>query len=82
VKSMKDYSFDNNSVEYDRIRKVLQKEGNQGMHCWLDEMGYLRRGNGTYVFNSRGEVLSMPKTVFGRLCEEGYLRPFSMVGTT
>ena len=36
-------------------------------------MGCLRRPNNTYIFNEKGEVLSISSQAFNRCIEEGYL---------
>jgi len=45
------------------------------MKCWLDDMGCLRRCNNTYIFNDKGQVITMSHEAFERLKNEGKLLP-------
>lgn len=52
----------------------LVKRGEEGMGCWVDDMGCLRRANNTYVFWGSGEVVRVSGGVFGELLGEGWVR--------
>lgn len=45
----------------------------KNLKCWLDDMGCLRRVNNTYIFNEKGQVITMSPNVFDRLVREGNL---------
>jgi hypothetical protein len=59
--------------EYDRLKGWLQQSSLVGSRCWLDELGCLRRNNSTYIFNEKGEVVTMSADSFNRFVDERLL---------
>lgn len=56
----------------DNLKKWLA--GEKPGHCWVDELGCLRRPNLTYVFDSTGCVLTLPPPIRSRLLQMGLIR--------
>jgi len=55
--------------DFQKLREWLKGSSQAGLRCWRDDMGCMRRINNSYVFDPKGQVVTVSVECFDRLVE-------------